>query len=87
MQAVDDIIDLIESKTFSKNVENSLLGPLKKITKILADSNPDNDEATCGKLTEFIDTVDEKESSGKLSPDDADELREAAQRIQNVLGC
>jgi YVTN family beta-propeller protein len=86
-QAADNLKQLVENKGLPINVGKSLTGPLKEISKILNDPNPANDGAACGKLSEFIDTLNAKESSGKLGSADATELRDEAQRIQAVLVC
>ena len=70
-----------------KNAKSSLLGPLKKVIKILDDGNPDNDQSACDKLAEFISNVIDKEASGKLSTPIADELEADAQAIKDEIGC
>ena len=86
-EATQQLIELIKEQNFPNNVEKSLLGSLKQVSKILDDDNPDNDSAACDKLDDFINNVNSKESSGKISATDADELRDAAISIQGSLGC
>ncbi len=42
------------------------VSPLKQIVRVLNDAFPQNDGGACGKLDEFLVTVDEKEAAGKL---------------------
>ena len=84
---VDDLIDLIESKNLPNNVKNSLLGPLKQVSHIIDDGNPNNNQAACDKLSDFIDNVNSKEAAGHLNETDATELRDIATQIQTDLGC
>jgi len=86
-EQAQNLIDDIENLGFPNNVEKSLLGPLKKIIKVLEDNNPKNDGSVCGKLDEFIQTVNEKEESEKLGETDAEELRTAAEAIKTSLEC
>jgi hypothetical protein len=64
----NDLIALIEGADLGNNVKNSLIGPIKKVQKILSDGNDANNDAACGKLDEFIANVGSKESSGHLLP-------------------
>lgn len=84
---VESLIDNIENDSLNKNVENSLLGPLKKVSKILDDGNPDNDIAVCDKLDEFIANVESKRDSGKIDNVIADELLSDALLIQLSISC
>jgi len=86
-EVTDELIQDIKDLGLAKNVENSLLGPLKKVSKILDDGNPDNDQAACDKLTKFINNVNDKESSGKLDTVIADSLEADAQAIKDAIGC
>lgn len=61
--------------------------PLKTASTILSDNNTNNDGGACGKLNAFINQVDTKEGSGMLTQAQADELRQAADAIQDSLGC
>ena len=86
----DDLLETINSDNdIPKNVKNSLLGPLKKVSKNLNDGNPDNDLAVCDKLAEYIENLNDKEASGKFDGTsvDVDSLRDDAEAIQEALGC
>jgi len=84
--ASDELIQDIKDLGFDKKIEKSLIGPLKKVSKILDDGNPDNDQAACDKLTEFLDNLAAK--ADKI--DDAglvDALEADAQGIKDAIGC
>jgi hypothetical protein len=53
----------------------------------LEDSNPNNDEAVCGKLDAFIHIVEEKVAANQLDGDDGAELIEDAEHIKTLVGC
>jgi len=82
-----DLIQEIEGTITNNNVKKSLLAPLKQVQKILNDGNPDNDSAACGKLDDFIATVNAKLSSGKLTPGQASDLISDANEIKQAIGC
>lgn len=86
-EAIQVLIDDVEGLGLRKGVETSLIAPLKNAPKLLTDENPDNDEVVCGKLTAFLDEVDAKEMSGKLTEAQAVQLRQAAEAIKATLGC
>lgn len=85
--ATDNLIEKINSDNgIPKNVKNSLLGPLKKVPKILNDDNPDNDQSACDKLTEFLNNLDEK--AEKIDDEDLiNELEADVQAIKDAIGC
>ena len=85
--AIANIQDYILSLNLPNGVENSLLGPLKQITKLLDDGNPNNDGAVCNKLESFIEHVDSEETAGELTSGEAAALRDAAQAILDAIGC
>lgn len=60
---------------------------LKQSAKLLTDDNPSNDKAVCDKLGAFTNQIDAKEKSGRLSSDNATELRTAAQDLKTIIGC
>ena len=85
-EATDELIQDIKDEGFAKNIEKSLLGPLKKVSKILNDNNPDNDQASCDKLTEFLDNLAAK--ADKIDDDGiVDALEADAQAIKDAIGC
>jgi Tol biopolymer transport system component len=77
----------IQTTALAKNVENSLLGPLKQISKILDDGNDDNNDASCDKLDEFIANVESKRDSGKLDPILAHFYIETAESLKDKIPC
>jgi len=81
-----ELIDSIEDLGLPSNVENNLKAPLKNAQDKLDDSNPKNDGAACGKMDAFINQVNAQEGK-KLSTEQADELREAAESVKESLGC
>jgi len=84
---IEKLTSDIESEDFANTVENSLLGPLKKVVKILDDDNPDNDDAVCDKLEEFIANVESKEVSGKLDSYLANSFINSAEKLRDEIGC
>ena len=87
VEATQNLIAEIGDLGLPRGVQSSLLGPIKRIEKLLTDSKPDNDAAVCGKLDEFSATVSAKESAGKLTSGQATDLRQAAQAIKVNQGC
>ena len=83
----DSLIELIEDSFLEKNVEKSLIGPIKVVSKILDDGNPNNDHVACKKLDSFISDVESKVSSGKLFSSDADDFIGFAEAIKDDNGC
>ncbi|MCH7969402.1 MAG: NHL repeat-containing protein [Thaumarchaeota archaeon] len=81
-----ELIDSIEDLGLPSNVENSLKAPLKNAQDKLDDDNPKNDGAACGKMDAFINQVNAQEGK-KLTTEQADELREAAQSVKDSIGC
>ena len=65
----------------------SLLVPLKQAADKLSDGYPKNDRAACDKFNAFTNQVDNKESDGKLTNEQADQLRQAAQAIMAAPEC
>lgn len=83
----ENLISDIEDEGLANKVGKSLLGPLKKVVKTLDDGNPDNDDAACDKLDEFIANVESKDTSGKLDSDLADTFIDSAEAIQGEIPC
>ncbi|MDP6512603.1 MAG: DUF5011 domain-containing protein [SAR202 cluster bacterium] len=86
-EAAQNIVNLIIDLELPNGVQNSLSAPLNTASTILSDNNTNNDGAACGKLNAFTNQVDAKEGSGKLTQEQADELRQAADAIQDSLEC
>jgi len=85
-QTPSELIDSIEDLGLPSNVENNLKAPLKNAQDKLDDDNPKNDGAACGKMDAFINMVNAQEGK-KLTTDQAEELREAAQSVKDSMGC
>ena len=77
----------LENTTLDKSVGNSLLGPIKTVSKILDDGNLNNDDAACDKLDEFIANVESKRDSGKLNPIIAQFFIDSAESAQDDIPC
>lgn len=73
------IIDTIRDYGLSNGIENSLIGPLNDF-----DSSYNS---ACNKLDTFLDNVDIKETQGKITVVQADELRDLANNILVSLDC
>lgn len=86
-ESVNSLIQTVRDLGLPANVENSLTAPLAQTESVLADSNPNNDASACGKLDAFINEVNAKEKSGKLTSEQASQLRQFAQDIKAKLGC
>ena len=86
-EAINELIQDILEAGYANKVEKSLVAPLKQASPILEDGNPNNDGAACDKLGEFISNLNEKESSGQLKPEDADDFETRAWGIQTAIGC
>lgn len=81
-----NLIQDIKDLGFDKKIEKSLIGPLKQASKILNDGNPNNDQAACDKLTEFLDNLAAK--ADKIDDTNVvDALEADAQAIKDAIGC
>jgi len=85
-QTPSELIDSIEDLGLPSKVENSLKAPLKNAQDKLDDDNPKNDGGACGKMDAFINQVNAQEGK-KLSTEQANDLREAAQSVKDSIGC
>ena len=83
----ETLIADIQALGLPNKVAKAILAPMKNISQLLEDGNPNNDMSVCGKLDEMIMTVNEKEAAGLMSADDAAAIRNAGQAIQAGLGC
>ena len=86
-QAIQNLINVINSMNLPMGVRTSLLGPLNGAITLLTDNDPNNDVAVCGKLTAFINEVNAKQANGQLTEGQADQLRQLANAIKVSLGC
>jgi hypothetical protein len=88
-QAIDKLISTIQNldDNVPQSIKTSLTAPLKGVSHILNDDNPNNDKAACGMLAAFTKLVNVNERLNMLTSDQADDLRTQAQDIMNALGC
>jgi len=87
VQALQNLIDLINSLGLPFDVQTSLTSPLNAALTILNDNNSNNDTQACGTLTAFINEVDVNEQNGQLTPGEANLLRQSAEKIKSLIGC
>jgi len=86
-EATEELIALInDDQTISKGTQKGLTGSLKKVSKILDDGKPENDESSCEKLDGFLDYVNEQDGK-KLTEEKADEFRAAGEAIKTSFEC
>jgi hypothetical protein len=83
----DAVIDKVESFDLPNDVSNMLATPLVRAIDLLTDSNTNNDAAVCNQLDAFASRLGIQEKNGKLSPLEADELRQATETAKAGLGC
>ena len=83
-QAVQELIDTIDNMDLSRGTTVSLEATLNAAVRQL-DRN--NDEAACSQLDAFLNKVDVRENNGRLTSQQATDLRQQATAIQEALGC
>jgi hypothetical protein len=83
-QAIQKLVDTIDSIHLSKGTTASLEAPLNAAIRQL---NRNNDVAACNTLNAFLDQVSQKEIDGQLTAKQAADLRQQATAIQDELGC
>jgi len=66
---------------------NSLTAPLNQAVNILEDTNLNNDRSACNKLGAFIQQVNAQTQNNSITQEQSNQLKQAAQSIQNSLGC
>jgi len=86
-EAADILGETIAEMGLSNGTAKSLSAPLGEVIDLLEDGNDSNDAAACGKLDAFVNHVNTMENSGKLTPEQADQLRADAEAILESLGC
>lgn len=86
-EGIQKLIDTINNMNLDKGTQTSLNGPLQNAIKLLTDNNPSNDNSVCNKLNAFLEQVDAKGANGRLTSQQAAEIRQEAKAIQNSLGC
>lgn len=87
VQATSVLENSIIAQDFPKQVSASLLAPLKNVAKVLGDDNPDNDASACGKLDDFISTVEDKVAANKIDEQVGVEFILQAEALQSKIGC
>jgi len=85
--SIGTLIEEIKNMDLSKNVEKTLIGPLKNAAKKMEDNNPDNDEAACDKFDEFLSLVQEAWADGNITQTQAHLLSAFGQAIKDYLNC
>jgi hypothetical protein len=83
-EALQDLIDTVESFNLQQGIENSLDAKLDAALQALEDLNDNNDVAAINVLEAFINAV-EAQRGNKLTDAQADELVEKAQAVINSL--
>lgn len=83
-EAIQDLIDTVESFNLQQGIENSLDAKLDAALQALEDLNDNNDVAAINALEAFINAV-EAQRGNKLTDAQADELVEKAQAIISSL--
>lgn len=78
---------LVDNLDLKRRVNKRLQAPLKKALNLLNDKNPNNDRIACRKLSTFITRVTRKLSKELLAYEDAQQLINNAENIQNLLMC
>lgn len=83
-QAIQDLIDLVESFNLQQGIDNSFDVKLDNTQQALTDANQNNDIAAINSLEAFINSVEAQRGSA-LTNEQADELTQKAQEIINSL--
>jgi len=82
--AVQNLIDTIDNMDISRGTTASLEATLNAAVRQL-DRN--NDESACSQLDIFLNKVDVRENNGRLTSQQATDLRQQASTIQEAIGC
>jgi hypothetical protein len=83
-QAIQKLINTIDSFHLPKGVTTSLEAPLNAA---LAQLNRNNPTPACNQLNAFLNQVNAKQTSGQLTPQQGTDLIQQAVSIQHALGC
>lgn len=86
-QQIQNLINSINEMNLDNSLENSLTAPINQAVNILEDNNPTNDVSVCNKLNAFIQQVNAQTQNNSLTQEQSNLLIQAAQSIQNSLGC
>lgn len=83
-ESTQNLIDYIEGLNLDRGTENPLIRPLEAIKRNIANGNTAD---ACASLSDFLTKVQDFEGNGKLTSDQAGEIRGQAQDIQERLDC
>lgn len=84
---INDLITQVNGLGLSNKDKNSLLRPLQSAKKILTDNKPSNDSKACAQLVNFINAVNNLESKGILTANQANNFELQTELIELNLGC
>lgn len=83
-QATQNVIDYIKGLNLDRGTQNPLIMPLEAVKRNIANGNTAD---ACATLSDFLTKVNDFEGNGKLTSNQADEIRGQAGDIQKALGC
>jgi len=83
-RAVQNIINSINNMHLSKGTTTSLEAPL---SAAISQLNRNNDAAACNTLDAFLNHVNADDANGRLTSQQAEDLRQQAISIDTSLGC
>ena len=86
-QQIQNLMNTINNLNLDNSIRNSLKAPLNQAVNILENNNPTDDVSVCNKLNAFIQQVNAQTQNNRLSQEQANQLIQSAQSIQNSLGC
>ena len=86
-EGVESLIDTVDDLPLSGGLKTSLKASLNNALKKLFDDQPQNDTAACASLNDFMAQVNDLLTAGKLTPDQAETLTQAALAIKAAQGC
>lgn len=86
-QAVNEILETLSNLELPSEVDKALGTPITQAARLITDSNSNNDTGSCGQLASFISRVDIQEKIGKLTTEQAEDLRLSAEAASLAVGC
>lgn len=86
-EILDLLNSLIDDSGLSSGNKNALKAKLAGVAGGLDDDNSSNDTSACGALAAFVNEVQALENTGKLSENEAAQLRQSAEGLMDVIGC
>jgi PKD repeat protein len=81
------ISDIQNLEGIPQDIKTRIVAFLERALALLSDDNPRNDASTCNILGAFMERVDADERRGRLTADQAVDLRMQAQDIRDMLDC